>query len=112
MLGTGGYRACSQKLSCEAENVSRYSQNLEDLFGYEISCFSREAPTTMAAFNLHNNGKSDKATEIIITGPFRALFYYIGFKWDHASLGKCCASQQSIARSDLNLATDFVMKVI
>ena len=107
-----GTELISKNYHVRLKNSAAISKNLDNLFGCEKSCFSREALTTMAAFNLHNYGGSDEVTEIIIAGAFQALFYDIGSKCDHASLGKCCPSQRTIAQSEMNLATDCLMEVI
>jgi hypothetical protein len=66
----------------------------------------------MAAFNLHNYGGSDKATEMIIAGAYKALFFDIGFKVNSSELAKGCPSQTTIKKSELLLASDSIIKVL
>ena len=87
-------------------------KELQDLFSGEKCCFSQESLSIMAAFNLHNYGGSDEATEMIIAGAYKALFHQIGFRCGAENLGRGCPSQRTIARSELNLATDTLLKVI
>ena len=51
------------------------TKKLGDLFDGGKSCFSRKALSIMAAYNLHNYGGSDEATEMIIAGVYHALFH-------------------------------------
>ena len=49
---------------------------------------------------------------MVIAGAFEALFHEIGWRCDPDRLGKGCPSRRTIARAELNLTTDCLMKVI
>ena len=54
-------------------------KNMKDLFGSEKCVYSKEALTRLAAWNLHNYGGSDEATQMIMAGTLDTLFHEIGF---------------------------------
>ena len=51
----------------------------------------------MAAFNLHNYGGSDEATEMIIAGAYKALFHQIEFRCGAENIARGCPGQRTIA---------------
>ena len=97
---------------CHYKKNNIIVKKLKDLFDGSKSCFSREALSIMASFNLHNYGGSDEATEMIIAGTLKALFFEIGFKVSPVQLSKGCPSQRTIARAEFNLAGDALIKVL
>ena len=89
------------------------AKNLEDLMdGGEQTSFSPEALSIWASYNLSNYGGSDESSEMLFPGVLEALFHDIGFECNPSNLAKACPSKTTIARYDLNLAVDCLMKVL
>ena len=96
------------KLLASAEIV----KNMNDLFSAEQCVISRESLCRAAAYNLHNYGGSDEATQMIMAGTLDMLFNEIGFECSAEQLAKAVPSQRTIARYELNLAVDCLLKVL
>ena len=93
-------------------NAGVIEKRLRDRFSAQQCSLSKEALTILAAWNLHNYGGSDEATEMAIAGTLDVLFHDIGFECSPKQLGKSVPSSRTIARYEHILAVDCLIKVL
>ena len=87
-------------------------KKLNRMFSGKQTKFDDEAQAIMTAFNITGYGCSDEATSFIQTGAWLGMLHELGVDVQAANVGKQSVSSRSLARWELNLATDCLATVI
>jgi DNA-binding transcriptional MerR regulator len=87
-------------------------KKLNRMYSGKQTKFDDEAQAIMTAFNITGYGCSDEATSFIQTGAWLGMLHELGVDVPAANVGKQSVSSRTLARWELNLATDCLATVI